>query len=118
MLQVPSVTMNGGSRRWVTSTPLTSRRRCADEEADGKASGAGTPAPTASLPMTTERQHHDRADREVDAGGQDDQRLGDAENADDRDLLQDQREVEGIEEALADDGAEEQHAQQQHDERG
>ena len=43
------------------------------------------------------------ADREVDAGGQDDQRLRDAEDADDRHLLQDQRQVERREELAADD---------------
>ena len=79
MLQVPSVTMNGGSRSTVTSTPLTQPQATPARRPSGKASSTGTPLTTASRPITTERQHHDRADREVDAGGEDDQRLRDAE---------------------------------------
>ena len=53
------------------------------------------------------RRRHDGADREIDAGGQNDQRLGCRENADDLNLLQDQREREGGEELLAQKQAEE-----------
>ena len=38
-------------------------------------------------------ERHHRPDREVDAGGQDDERLADREHADDHRLLQDEREV-------------------------
>ena len=41
------------------------------------------------------------ADGQVDAGGKDDQRLRDAENGDDRDLLHDQRQVERRKEPVA-----------------
>ncbi len=50
--------------------------------------------------MMTARQHHDRADREVDAGGQDDQGLRGADDADDGDLLEDQRQREGMKNLL------------------
>ena len=46
------------------------------------------------------RQHGDRADRQVDPGRQDDERLGDGERADDRHLGEDRREVGRREEAL------------------
>jgi len=64
----------------------------------------------------TRGQHHDGADRQVDAGGQDHQRLGDAEHGDDGDLLQHQRQVEQGEEAPADHHGEDGDAHDQHDE--
>src|SRR5262249_42991721 len=54
--------------------------------------------------------------REVDAGREDDQRLGDSDDADDRHLLKDEREIEGSEEAAADERAEDQGTQDQNDE--
>ena len=57
------------------------------------------------------------ADRQVDAGGQDDQRLRGAENADDGDLLQDQRQRVGRKESPADGDAEDDDRQNQHDQR-
>ena len=82
MLQVPSVTMNGGSRSRVTRTPLTKPQSEAGEEAEreGDVDRHAVDRPP-SWPMTIERQDHDGADREVDAGGEDDQRLRDAEDA-------------------------------------
>ncbi len=62
-------------------------------------------------------EHHDGADRQVDTGGQDDQRLGGANDAGDGHLLQDQRQREGGEEFRAEKGAEHRHRQKQHDQR-
>ena len=62
-------------------------------------------------------EHHDRADRQVDPGGQDDQRLGGGQEADDGDLLDDQGEVERREEALAGDDPEHGHADREDDDR-
>src|SRR5215475_5765588 len=78
MLQVPSLTMNGGKSSRVTSTAL---RR---------------PPP---MP-TTSRQH--------------DERLGDGHEADERDLLEHERDVEGMEKLVPNDDAEKNHAEQQH----
>ncbi|MNE62996.1 hypothetical protein D3C80_1583180 [compost metagenome] len=50
------------------------------------------------LPHDDGRQNHDRADRKIDARRQDDQRLRCANDADDRDLLQDEGQREGREE--------------------
>ena len=69
------------------------------------------------LPHDHGGEHHDGADREVDAGGEDDQRLGRADNADDGDLLQDQGQRERIEELAADQNAEYGNRQDEHDER-
>ena len=57
------------------------------------ASSGGTPLSTASLVMTMLPERHDGAARQVDAGGEDDQRLADGQRADDHDLLHDQGEV-------------------------
>ena len=72
--------MNGGSRSRVTSSAVEQAAGGADDEAEQEREQArhARVGPRA-WPITTEREHHDRADREVDAGGQDDQRLGDAE---------------------------------------
>ena len=104
MLQVPSVTMNGGSRRQRDQRAVDrSRRRAPTTRPSGKAIATGTPASDGQPAHDHRGQDHDRADRQVDAGGQDDQGLRDPDDADDRDLLQDQRQVEGVEEAVADD---------------
>jgi hypothetical protein len=52
--QVPSVTMKGGSRKLVTSTPFMAPQIAPTATPMPSASGAGTPATTASLPMITE----------------------------------------------------------------
>ena len=60
--------------------------------------------------------HHDDADRKIDAGGQDDQRLRDAEDADDRHLRQDRRQIAAADEMAVVDRHAEQQAQHQNDE--
>ncbi len=60
------------------------------------------------------REHHDGTDGEVDARGQDDQRLGDAQNPDDRYLLQDKGKVKGLEEPIARENTEHRDGQHEH----
>ena len=61
------------------------------------------------------RQDHDCANRQINAGGQHDQGLREADDADDGHLLEDQRQVEGGQETAADQEAEEHDSDQQHD---
>ena len=117
MLQVPSVTMKGGSLRRVTSAPLTRPQAMPVRSPSGKEISTRNAADDGESSHHDRGKHHDGADREVDAGGEDDQRLGDAEHADDRHLLQDQREIERVEEAAADQRGEDQRPDQEDDER-
>ena len=103
MLHVPRVTMKGGSLSRVTRRPLTAAAADAGQKADRECQFDRHAVHHREAAHDDRRQHHDRADREVDAGGEDDQRLGDAEHGDDRHLLQDQRQVERREEPAADD---------------
>ena len=100
MFSVPSVTMNGGSLSRVTSSPLSRPQAVPTTNPSSRASRPGSPWSAAELGHHDRRQHHDRADREVDAGGEDDERLGDAQRADHHDLLQDQRDVARRQEAV------------------
>ena len=116
MFSVPSVTMNGGSLMRVTSRPLT------------RPNSAVTPMPAGDrerrrhAEVGGELGHHDAAERhhhaarQVDAGGEDHQRLADRDDADHHHLLQDQRQVAAGEEAVALRG-EERAGDQQRDER-
>ena len=109
--------MNGGSLTRVTSTPLSSPASDADRRArEQGASSPGTPWSASSLTITSDDSTIAIADRQVDAGGQDDQRLADRERADDRHLLDEQRQRLRAQEAVGDD-AEDDHGQHQHDER-
>jgi hypothetical protein len=62
-------------------------------------------------------QHHDGADGEIDARGQDDQRLRCPDDADDRHLLEDKRQCEGREELASEYQAEDGERQDEDDER-
>ena len=95
MLSVPSVTMNGGICIRVTSAPLSQPHKSPQMRPSGKAIRTGTPSTTAEASHNDRRNDHDDADRKIDAGGQDDKRLRDAEDADDRDLGQHGREIAG-----------------------
>ena len=102
MFSVPSVTMNAGSR-----TP-GDEAAVQDPEADaGRGSRAAIAGSGRHAAGHRELRHHDlperhhRADREVDARGQDHERLADREHADDHHLLQDEREVLGLQEPVA-----------------
>ncbi len=93
--QVPSVTMNGGSlqprhQHAVDRAAAARRRGDADEERERRRQAGGD----RELAHDHRAQHHDGADREIDAGGDHDQRLRDADDADDGHLLDDQRQVE------------------------
>ncbi len=54
MLQVPSVTMNGGSLILVTRKPLTKPQAVPTASPIGNAISTGTPSSTASRPMMTD----------------------------------------------------------------
>ena len=94
MLSVPRVTMNGGSFNRVTSSAVEQPAQGADGDADEQRedSRARRCSP-ASLAITSIARMRDRADGQVDAGGEDDQRLTDGQRRDDGDLLEDQRDV-------------------------
>ena len=93
MLNVPSVTMNGGRLRPTTRPPLTKPTIMQVAMPSRIESTGGTPESTASLVITIEPEGHRGAAGQVDAGGEDDQRLADGQRADHHHLLDDQREV-------------------------
>ena len=84
--------MNGGRPTRVTSTPLRHPASHASAMPMSSASSPGTPFVGGERRHDHHRQDGDRADRQVDAGGEDDEGLADAERADDGDLLDQQRE--------------------------
>ena len=80
MLRVPSVTMNGGSLTRVTSAPLRKPGSAPTTATPtSSASGPGTPCVGGELGHDDVREQHDGADRQVDAGGEDDERLADGQ---------------------------------------
>jgi len=98
----------------VTSAPLARPAATAGGEAGEDREPGRQVRVHRELPHHHRAQHHDGSDREVDAGGEHDQGLRHAENGDDRDLLQDQRKVERLDEARAGDRAEAEHGEHQH----
>ena len=88
----------------------------AADDADGDGNECRQTDMDAELPHDHCRQHHHRRHRKVDAGGEDHQRLGDAENTDDGDLLDDQSEIERREEIVG-DHTEDQRTRDQHEHR-
>ena len=105
MLQVPSVTMKGGRRSRVTRMPLIAAAEHADQQAAAaKAIGTGTPmmdgeacpSPPSDRTMMAPTDRSMPAVRMIRV-------CAIADDADDRDLLQDQREVEGVQEFPAGD---------------
>ena len=103
MLSVPRVTMNGGSFTRVTSTPLSVPARAATTIPIASAATPGTPWSDGDLGHHHRRQDGDGPDRQVDAGGEDDDRLADGEGGDHRRLLQQQRDRRLGEEAGVDE---------------
>ncbi len=87
----------------VTSRPLISAAQGAGHEPAGEGERDGQADHDRELAHHDRAQHHDRADRKIDAGGQHDQGLRDADDADDRDLLQHQREIERVQELRSGD---------------
>ena len=88
----------------------------AHPEPDHERERAGQTVHRRRLRTDHRRQQHQRADGEVDAGGQDDERLPDGECADHRDLLDDEREVLRGEESVVED-REHDHRDDQHQRR-
>ena len=94
MFSVPSVTMNAGSRTTVDQTAVQHAEADARERCRAAIAGtAGTPLATAQLGHHDLAERHHRAARQVDARGQDHERLADRQHADDHHLLEDQRQV-------------------------
>ena len=112
-LSMPSVTMNGGSLIRVTRSPLTTWRSDRDRRADQQREHPRHVLLVGQLRHDQRGQHHDRADRQVDAGGQDDQGLPGRERADDGDLLDHQGQVLQLVEVAA--GQAESHAGEDQD---
>src|SRR5438045_2192891 len=88
--------------------------------ADGKTQGKSDPQRHAVDHRGPAHHHraenHDDTDREIDAGGENYKRLGDAEDRNDGDLLEHQRQVEWSEELGADNGAEDEKPEDENDE--
>ena len=109
--------MKGGSFTLATSTAVDEAAERADRQGRRGSKWDRHAVAEGELPHDDGGEHHDGADREVDAGGQDDQRLRRADDADDRDLLQDERQRKGGEELAADQHAEDGNREDQHDQR-
>ena len=88
MLSVPSVTMNGGRFSRVTRTPLSKPIAVPQHEADEQRERAGQPGVRRELRHEDRGEDGDRARRQVDAGGEDDERLAEREDGDHCHLLQ------------------------------
>ena len=96
MLSVARVTMNGcGSRPQTKTVPLTAPTSSAGARASRRTTSG--PEGTASKTSAPDhgRQGERRADRQVDAPGDDDQQLGQREHRDDRRLAEHVAEVAG-----------------------
>ncbi len=117
MFHVPSVTMKGGSRSRATRKPFTKPQKPADAEARQQGDNHGHAVADHHVAHDDEGEDHDDADGEVDAGGKHDERLRGGEDADDGDLLHDQRERVGGEEAFAARNPEEDDERHEHDQR-
>ena len=91
MLNVPRVTMNGGSFSRVTSSAVDQTAQGAEPDPEQQREAAGHAVVGGEIRHDQHRQDADRTDREVDAGGQDDQGLTDGQGGDHRRLLQDDR---------------------------
>ena len=96
--------MNGGSLSRVTSRPLIAPIAVPQQRSRAAARAPpGSPAFGGQVGHQDRGEDGDRAGRQVDAGGQDDQRLAQREHRDDGDLGQHQAEVGGREEPAAED---------------
>ena len=82
--------MKGGSFMLATSQPLMKPHRAPQARPQRMEMGTGNPIAESELPHDDGGEHHDGADRQVDAGGENDQRLGRTNDADDGNLLQDE----------------------------
>ena len=103
MLKVPSVTMNGGRLSRVTSVPLMAPATAPARIPSSNAKIPGMPFVHGEVGHQQRRKDRDGPDRQVDAGGQDDQRLTDGQRGDHRDLLQDDADRLRLDEPRIDD---------------
>ena len=71
--------MNGGSLIRVTSRPLTVAAATATSDTDEQRDHTGDAVVASQLRHHQRRQDHHGADRQVDAGSEDDQRLADGQ---------------------------------------
>ena len=117
MQSVPSVTMKGGIVSRVTSAPLSQPKNAPHSRPSGKATIDRQAVDDAEPAHHDRGNDHDDADRKIDAGGENDERLADAENARHHHLGQHGREIARGGEALRIDRDAEQQAEHQHDER-
>ena len=85
--------MNGGSRNLVTRKPFSAPAASPTTRPASRASRRGHSVVDGELGHDHGGQDHDGADGKVDAGGEDDEGLGDGQGADDGDLLGNQGEV-------------------------
>ena len=88
---MPRVTMNGSSPRNATSQPLTGPDDAADHQGDDKSEQHGRTAEQARRDDGGQAER--RADADVDATGQHDDQLRQHDDADDRHLQQQIRQV-------------------------
>ena len=100
MLSVPSVTMNAGSRYERHKTAVQHPEGDAGQDPERDRQERGHAVVDRELGHHDLSERHHGADREVDPGRQDHQRLADREHADDHHLLQHEREVLGVQEAI------------------
>jgi hypothetical protein len=108
--------MKGGSLMRVTSSPLSRPKGGGGANAAQDGQRRGQAQVGRQLGHHDAAQRHDHAAAQVDAGGEDDQRLADGDDAHHHHLLQDEREVLAAEE-LVGRGAEDHAGDQQRDER-
>ena len=113
---VPSVTMKGGIRSRVTSRPFTQPHKVPTARPATNPTSTGMPSDDREPPHDDRGQHHDDAHREIDAGRQDDQRLGDPQDADDGHLQENGRKVRTRREARPVDRRAQDHAEEQDEE--
>ena len=111
MLSVPSVTMNGGISEPRDQGSVEETEGRADKKAEREGDDGRHAVEHGETPHDHRGNHHDDADRKVDASGQDDQRLSDAENAGDHHLRQHGREIARGGESRRIDGDAEQEAE-------
>ncbi len=108
--------MNGGSLSRVTSRPLSSPPAAPTATPMSNASDAGHAVVRREAGHDQHRQDHDGADRQVDAGGEDDEGLADGERRDHGHLLEQMGDHRWLRQPRIDD-AEHDEGQDQHEDR-
>ncbi len=109
--------MKGGIFTRLTRNPLIAPMPAPNISPISRLNSAGSAVAEGELPHDDRTEHRERADREIDAGGQDHQGLRGGENADDLNLLEDQRQRAGGEEPLPEQQPEQGDRHDENDER-